>query len=84
MDCEILCKENCFCMNAFSVLSCNNGGFCCHCNIIIRLFYKMSPKSGHFNVTCKLMLLYLPTLKPYNLYCNHQVKSIVKRLYGGR
>lgn len=44
----------------------------------------MSPKSGHFNVTCKLMLLYLPTLKPYNLYCNHQIKSIVKRSYEGR
>lgn len=37
----------------------------------------MSHNSGHFTVM-KLILLYLPNLKPYNLYCNHQLKSIVK------
>lgn len=44
----------------------------------------MSPKSGHFILTCKLILLDLPTLKPYNLYCNCQVESIVKRSGEGR
>lgn len=43
----------------------------------------LSPKSGHFNASCKLMLSYLPTLKPYSLYCNH-VKTIVTRSYEGR
>ena len=43
----------------------------------------LCPKSGHFNASCTLTLLYLPTLKPYSLYCNH-VKSIVTRLYEGK
>lgn len=48
---------------------------------MIRLFYIMSPKSGHITVSFNLRLLCLPTLKPHNLYCNHQVKSIVKVIW---
>lgn len=41
--------------------------------VVVILFKCLLNLAIFFIITCKLILLDLPTLKPYNLYCNRQV-----------